>query len=81
MNKVYLVVGWGGEYDDFSEWNVKAFADKEKADALVTMLVDWHKNHRPNSLYSNTNSPYDPNSRNPYGIPSYGVEELDYEGN
>ena len=38
MKKVYIVVGSTGEYSDYSEWNAKAFFDKERANALLDKL-------------------------------------------
>ena len=35
MQKIYLVMGQTGEYEDYSKWTVKAFYDKRKAEELV----------------------------------------------
>lgn len=38
MTKIWIVQGSTGEWSDRSEWNVKAFKDKEKAQELINLL-------------------------------------------
>lgn len=35
---IYIVYGAQGEYDDHEEWDIKAFANWEKAEAFVGLL-------------------------------------------
>lgn len=39
MNKVYIVTGSCGSYEDAQNWNVKAFLDKKKADIFCQKLM------------------------------------------
>jgi len=43
VTKIYVVVGSAGEYSDHNYWFVKAFASREKAEALEHLLVEQAK--------------------------------------
>lgn len=51
-DKAYLVVGEAGEHDDYSEWNVKMFLDKEKALEFCDRLNAWCKARGVNTRHS-----------------------------
>jgi hypothetical protein len=38
MDKVYVVTGSSGSYDDYHTWNVRAFADPKEAEAYREKL-------------------------------------------
>jgi len=38
MNKIYIVGGSYGDYDDYHEWNVRAFANRDEAEACKITL-------------------------------------------
>lgn len=38
MKTIYIVYGGAGWYEDYHEWNIKAFISKEKAKQLVESL-------------------------------------------
>ncbi len=64
--KIYVVSGSTGEYSDRSEWPVKAFASKEKAEELVAAATARAKQieaTRPSK----------------YGLPAKGLNEFDPE--
>lgn len=54
---VYVVMGMTGEYSDRNEWPVVAFMDKAAAEARVTALDAWLREHRMH---------YDDNVRVPF---------------
>lgn len=39
--KIYVVVGYSGEYSDRQDWDVRAYHSKAKADALCEKLNQW----------------------------------------
>lgn len=43
MNKIYLVCGTTGHYEDTVEWNLCAFPDKESAEAYKQKVKDLYK--------------------------------------
>ena len=43
MDKIFLIIGSVGEYDDAREWNVRAFANKTDADNFVVILKEQMK--------------------------------------
>lgn len=45
MDKVFVVEGVTGEYDDRSEWPVRAFGKQEDADGLCAKLNAWCEDH------------------------------------
>jgi hypothetical protein len=84
MQKIYLVMGQTGEYEDYSEWTVKAFIDKKKAEELVAKA-----SKRANKIHSmmlkaihedrsvpDFKSRYDPNIYMCYNGTSYFIVEV-----
>ena len=46
MSKIYIVKSCCGEYEDYVEANVKAFADVHRAEDLVTILEEEEQAER-----------------------------------
>jgi len=40
MKTIYIVVGGSGQYEDYFEWDVKAFISKAKAEELLKILEE-----------------------------------------
>jgi len=41
MNKIYLVEGSSGEYEDYRNWIVKGFYDEEKANKFSDLCMQF----------------------------------------
>lgn len=41
MNTIFVVIMYGGKYEDAWESNVRAFAERSEADKLVTRYQKW----------------------------------------
>lgn len=81
MNKITVVMGTTGEYSDSTEWPVKAFADRGKAEAFCLLLNDLV---RGSSEWDHEKSyefkhPLDPKCRIDYTGTSYYVFDVDFE--
>lgn len=84
MLEIYLVYGETGEYNDRQDWNVKAFADKIKAEEFKTQLNAWceFKKCTPkhDTRKENLKCPFDPNFYCDWPGTEYSVETVPYEG-
>lgn len=49
MSKIYIVRSSNGEYEDYEEWNEKAFLKREDAESFAKELDDKH-NERPHFI-------------------------------
>ena len=49
MSKIYIVKSCSGEYEDYVEANVKAFADVHRAEELITILEEEEQVNRKNA--------------------------------
>jgi len=87
-NKIYIIIGCCGEYDDHSEWCVKAFKSESKAKEFHEQCENWCKEnllHYTNYQFNrNTDtlldSPYDPFYQGTsYTGVSYFIRDLDFE--
>lgn len=45
---VYVVCGEAGEYEDYEDWIVAAYLDKEKAKKHAISAMEWHKEYLEN---------------------------------
>jgi len=43
MKTIYIVFGSEGSYDDYHEWDIKAFISKDKAEQFVELLKEEAK--------------------------------------
>lgn len=43
MKTVYTVVGVTGHYEDWTQWIVRSFTSKDRAQTLCKLLNDWAK--------------------------------------
>jgi hypothetical protein len=43
MNKIFVVIMFGGQYDDAWESNLRAFAERADADKLIAQYQKWAK--------------------------------------
>lgn len=55
MDKIWLVVGRSGEWDDEREWTVEAYLNEGSADEKVNLLNDTYQNSSLNSPNHNNN--------------------------
>ena len=86
--KVYVVFGMTGEYDDSRDWDVRAFASQQKAEAFRKSLQDIadefdhssslkkRASGRIESLLQEAGDTY---AHVDYTGTNYGVHELEYE--
>lgn len=79
---VYIVVGSTGEYEDRTEWNVKAFTSDTTAEALAERLNRWCGEHhvatgdeKPD-LNIEEKPGEDPDFRVSYTGTEYGIEAV-----
>jgi hypothetical protein len=83
----HIVRGSTGEYSDYRFWEVSAFSDKARADALCATLNAWCKesgvNHHPQGIPAddryNLTCPYDPNFEVDYTGTMYEVWSIEVE--
>jgi len=90
-DKVYIVQGETGEYDDAQNWYVAVYLDKKAADHACRELNDWCVRNRVGDDCHERDSlsyaerqklqcPFDPNWRaSAYGM-SYAVVEVPLRG-
>lgn len=87
---VYMVVGFTGEYDDYTEWSVLAYHSKKAAEAHVIRAKAWAKENGvdwvsckegcslPWSERNDLINPYDPHMFNiSYTGVDYRIREVD----
>lgn len=90
MNKIYIVMGTTGEYSDRTEWPVKAFFNKQKAERLVRLASerareifsslhsDWY-NVRKALSQGDIKNEYDSNFQIDYTGTLYFLSETELE--
>lgn len=66
---IYVVKGNTGMYDDFYEWNVKAFVDKRKAKRFAEKAQKWANEHKEG----------DPGSPDPFFQKDSAYQNTEYE--
>jgi len=76
--KIYVVIGDTGEYDDFSTWIVKAYFSKALADSHALQAQTAADKLQRNN-YEPVN-PYDPFMKLDYNGAHYRVQEIDFYG-
>lgn len=86
MATVFVVMGGTGEYSDHRSWEVAAFLDEAKADALRDELEAWCRanecwQQKPPWLYEkDLKPPQDPQFQCDYTGVSYGVAAITLRG-
>lgn len=45
LPKLYTVMGWTGEYDDYHQWSVVTFKTEAKAEAYAKLANKWLKDN------------------------------------
>lgn len=73
---VWIVVGSSGEYSDFTQWNVKGYTDKAKAEEHARLANEFENTVRraPGVGYYNMpKNPYDADCRRDYTGTDYDV--------
>lgn len=80
--KVFIVFGQTGEYSDHSNWAVKGFVDKTRAEAFELAATKWaHEAKSRVGRYEPIKepSPYDPKFRCDYTGTDYFTVEVEIE--
>ena len=85
MKHVYLVIGETGEYDDHSEWVVRAYGSEELAQghaaAAEAVAKEIFKEYPfPDCIVANAKNPHDPKMQIDYTGTRYKVEKVEYCG-
>jgi hypothetical protein len=88
MSTIYLLTGTQGEYSDRSDWNVRAFVRRERAEALKTTLEGLATEAyrlRSDCVYTASEEvlkkikALDPGASE-WGMIDYDIEEIELEG-
>lgn len=85
QDKIYLVYGCTGEWEDYQSWNVKAFPTKEDAIKFCNKcqeFVDKNVNPTATENYSNLTqkgNPHDSSMTVDYTGVTYQISEVPYE--
>ena len=84
---IYIVKGETGEYDNYNEWDVMAFSNKEEAITHMQTCQDWVDMYiNPTSLSQfrelcNLKNPFDSYMRVDYTGVHYGISSLQLKEN
>lgn len=75
MDYVYVVIGWTGEYSDYTQWEVAAYTDKDAAEAHAgaagrAVAGSGQMEYEEQEALTN---PYDPNMKMYYTGTEYRV--------
>lgn len=93
MKKCWVVVGMTGGYSDRTEWLVKAFLDKERAEAFISDADAWLLENKMSCLNEKSSDladyeirgevkpPFDPDFRCDYTGSRYCLSECDLDEN
>lgn len=81
---IHLVVGSTGEYENYHEWVVKAYRDRDKAVAHANLAEQeaeriFKKNGSRGYYGSDSPNPYDPNMDMDYTGTFYEIQTIDLE--
>lgn len=86
---IYLLTGQSGEYSDRSDWNIRAFVEKDGAQALKTRLeeIETRKRalrsdgeYRAAEDLDEERKTIDPKGESEWGSTDYAIEEIELEG-
>jgi len=78
--RIYVVMGTTGEYSDRTEWPVKAFTVKRKAERLITLATEDAKRLESERETTYSNSPEGSSEHDPKIQMDYtGTEYFYYE--
>lgn len=86
---IYLLTGQSGEYSDRSDWNIRAFVEKDGAQALKARLEEIENRKRAfrsDGEYEKADAleeerkALDPKGGSCWDSTDYGIEEIELEG-